>query len=225
MATTKKAPVAKKEEAKKAPAKDKTTKKVTTSKPTPETKNVTGEEKINYFDFDNNNDVIPADDDEEVVIETKKKEISQAGYNKLLEELKRLEDYEIPMVNNRIKEAREFGDLSENAEYQSALNEKQMLDVRIAELKEIVLNSLIVETIKKGDTVQYGSVVTLEIPERNETVVVTVIGSAEITYEEDLKHISFDSPVGLAIEGKKVGDICKVRAERGRFDVKIVAIK
>ncbi len=224
MATTKKAPVAINEEAKKTPAKDKTTKKVTTSKPTPETKNVTGEEKINYFDFDNNNDVIPADDDEEVVIETKKKEISQAGYNKLLEELKRLEDYEIPMVNNRIKEAREFGDLSENAEYQSALNEKQMLDVRIAELKEIVLNSLIVETIKKGDTVQYGSVVTLEIPERNETVVVTVIGSAEITYEEDLKHISFDSPVGLAIEGKKVGDVCKVRAERGRFDVKIVAI-
>lgn len=71
---------------------------------------------------------------------------------------------------------------------------------------------------------QYGSTVTLHIQERNETFVVTIIGSAEITFEQDMKHISFDSPIGLAIEGKKAGDVCKVRAERGRFDVKIVKI-
>ena len=216
MATTKKTPVTKKTVIKKTVAAKKDIKSMN--------KNMDEYEQIKIFDFDDNNDVIPSDEDEDVVVEAKKKEISQAGYNKLIDELKRLEEHEIPSVNDRIKEAREFGDLSENAEYQSALNEKQMLDMRIAELKEIIVNSLIVDTIKKWDTVQYGSVVTLDIPDRKETVIVTVIGSAEISYEEELKHISFDSPVGLAIEGKKVGDVCKVRSERGRFDVKIVAI-
>jgi transcription elongation factor GreA len=216
MATTKKTPVTKKTVIKKTVAAKKDIKSMN--------KNMDEDEQIKIFDFDDNNDVIPSDEDEDVVVEAKKKEISQAGYNKLIDELKRLEEHEIPSVNDRIKEAREFGDLSENAEYQSALNEKQMLDMRIAELKEIIVNSLIVDTIKKWDTVQYGSVVTLDIPDRKETVIVTVIGSAEISYEEELKHISFDSPVGLAIEGKKVGDVCKVRSERGRFDVKIVAI-
>ena len=216
MATTKKTPVTKKTVIKKTVAAKKDIKSMN--------KNMDEDEQIKIFDFDDNNDVIPSDEDEDVVVKKKKKEISQAGYNKLIDELKRLEEHEIPSVNDRIKEAREFGDLSENAEYQSALNEKQMLDMRIAELKEIIVNSLIVDTIKKWDTVQYGSVVTLDIPDRKETVIVTVIGSAEISYEEELKHISFDSPVGLAIEGKKVGDVCKVRSERGRFDVKIVAI-
>lgn len=91
------------------------------------------------------NDIIPSDDNEESVFETKKKEISQTGYNKLLEELRKLEEEMLPNVNARIKEAREFGDLSENAEYQSAINEKQMLEVRIAELKETIDNSVLVD--------------------------------------------------------------------------------
>ena len=137
MATTKKTPVTKKTVIKKTVAAKKDIKSMN--------KNMDEDEQIKIFDFDDNNDVIPSDEDEDVVVEAKKKEISQAGYNKL----KRLEEHEIPSVNDRIKEAREFGDLSENAEYQSALNEKQMLDMRIAELKEIIVNSLIVDTIKK----------------------------------------------------------------------------
>lgn len=170
------------------------------------------------------NDIIPDDEEEEVVIETKKKEISQAGYDKLVVELKDLENVSLPDVNERIKEAREYWDLSENAEYNSALNEKQMIELRISELKEIIWNSIVVDSAKKWNTVQYGSVVTFEIPEWSETYTVTIVGTAEITFESNLKHISLDSPIGLALEWKKVGDICKVRSERWRFDVKIVKI-
>jgi transcription elongation factor GreA len=92
-----------------------------------------------------------------------------------LDELGELEDVALPAVNDRIKEAREFGDLSENAEYQSAINEKQMLETRISELKEIIANSVVVELSKKGNTVQYGSTVVLDVPERNETLTLTII--------------------------------------------------
>ncbi|HMY80772.1 MAG TPA: transcription elongation factor GreA [Candidatus Absconditabacterales bacterium] len=169
-------------------------------------------------------EVIPDDTEEEVVIESKKKEISHVGYKKLLDELSHLEVELLPAVNERIKEAREYGDLSENAEYQSAINEKQMIDVRIVELKDIIANSLVVDSIKKSNTVQYGSMVTIEFVEDKSSLSLKIVGSAEISFEHEMKHISFDSPIGLAIEGKKVGDICKVRAERGRFDVKIISI-
>ncbi len=170
------------------------------------------------------NDIIPDDEEEEIVIETKKKEISQAGYDKLVVELKDLESVSLPDVNERIKEAREYWDLSENAEYNSALNEKQMIELRISELKEIIWNSIVVDSTKKWNTVQYGSVVTFEVPEWSETHTVTIVGTAEINFEPELKHISLDSPIGLALEWKKVWDVCKVRSERWRFDVKIVKI-
>ena len=86
-------------------------------------------------------EVIPDDTEEEVVLESKKKEISHVGYKKLLDELHHLEIELLPTVNERIKEAREYGDLSENAEYQSAINEKQMIDVRMVELEDIIANS------------------------------------------------------------------------------------
>lgn len=177
--------------------------------------------------FELDDDIVPADEleEEEGFVETKKKEISRAGYDKLIEELKDLEEVQIPSVNGRIKEAREFGDLSENAEYQSALNEKQMLETRISELKEAIAVSVVVDTAKNSDTVQYGSTVSFEFLDTRETTTVVIIGSAEITYEEQVRHISFDSPIGIALEGKKVGDVCKVRAEKGRFDIKIMSIK
>ena len=143
----------------------------------------------------------------------------------MIVELRDLEDNQIPSVNNRIKEAREFGDLSENAEYQSALSEKQMLETRIAELKETIALSIVVDTNKASGSIQYGSVVTFSFLETGETETVTIIGSAEIAYEKKVTQISFDSPIGLALEGKKVGDVCKVRAEKGRFDIKVISIK
>lgn len=170
------------------------------------------------------NDIVPDDEEEDILIESKKKEISQAGYDKLVVELKELENVWLPDVNERIKEAREYGDLSENAEYNSALNEKQMIELRISELKEIISNSIVVDSTKKWNTVQYGSVVTFEISEWSETHTVTIVGTAEINFESELKHISLDSPIGLALEWKKVGDVCKVRSERGRFDIKITKI-
>ncbi len=209
-------------------------KKITTSKSPSSSKSATDssytpQEKqsdslyINSLILDS--DIVPDDTEEEVFLESKKKEISQLGYTKLLEEIKELEDNAIPSVNNRIKEAREFGDLSENAEYQSAINEKQMLETRIAELRETIANSTVVQSSKQSDTVQYGSTVTLSFLDNNETIQVTIVWSAEISFEEKIKHISFDSPIGMAIEGKKPWDVCKVRAEKWRFDIKIMKIQ
>lgn len=178
--------------------------------------------------FDLDDDIVPIEDDggdDDVVLEVKKKEISKAWYEKLIIELRDLEETQIPAVNNRIKEAREFGDLSENAEYQSALSEKQMLDTRISELKETIALSIVVDTNKSSDSVQYGSTVTFEFLETNELATVMIIGSAEIMFEKKATQVSFDSPIGSALEGKKVGDVCKVRAEKGRFDIKILSIK
>lgn len=208
------------------PAKKETTKKDDKKKELKEMKEIELKENSDLIaNIDLDSEIIPDDgEDDEGVFESKKKEISQVGYDKLVHELKDLENNQLPDVNERIKEAREYGDLSENAEYNSALNEKQMLETRIVELREIIGNSIVVDSAKKWSTVQYGSVVTFEVPEWNEMYTVTIVGTAEIQFEEEIKHISLDSPVGLALEGKKVWDVCKVRSERGRFALKILKI-
>jgi transcription elongation factor GreA len=99
-----------------------------------------------------------------------------------------------------------------------------MLEVRISELKEAIASSIVVQSSKQWNTVQYGSTVTLSLIDKQENITVVIVWSAEISFENEIKHISFDSPIGMAIEGKKMGDICKVRSERGRFDVKILKI-
>jgi hypothetical protein len=141
---------------KKSSAKKTVTSSLNTQKPTPEkisNRDLPDLKKNDTIDLAPSlildSDIIPDDAEEELFMESKKKEISQAGYSKLLEELKELEDRAIPNVNDRIKEAREFGDLSENAEYQSAINEKQMLEVRISELKEAIASSIVVQSSKQ----------------------------------------------------------------------------
>lgn len=168
--------------------------------------------------------IIDEESEEEVIGKSAiKKEISRAWYEKLVEELNFLQHTKLPELSKRITEARDFGDLSENAEYQSALEDKNMTDARIAELKSMISNSIVIDQIVKNNAVQYGSNVTIEMPD-GKNITFDIVWSAELEYEDNISKITLDSPVGIAIEWKKKWDICKVRSEKGRYDIKIIKV-
>ena len=133
----------------------------------------------------------------------------------------------MPAVLERLAEAKAMGDLSENFEYKSAMEDKDFINSRIAEITNLIADVEIVEKekdIKKSDkVVDFGSKVTVRIEDDDKEYQVSIVGTWEIGTEDGLK-ISFESPLGQAIRGKKVGDTVKMRHEGGRKDVKIIAV-
>jgi transcription elongation factor GreA len=127
-------------------------------------------------------------------------------------------------VAERIKEAREFGDISENAEYDDAKNEQAMLEHKIAQLEERLVNARVIES---GDVdlsvVSVGAKVRLRDVDANKTFEYTIVGSAEANPAES--KLSNESPVGRAIIGRKKGETVEVTAPRGALKYKILDIK
>ena len=109
--------------------------------------------------------------------------------------------------------AREFGDISENSEYDDAKNEQAFLENRIAEINSILSNAKIVASPKRGNRVVIGSTVTLE-DEKGRERVFTIVGGAEADSANG--KISNDSPVGAACLGKKKGDVVEYEGPTGR---------
>lgn len=148
------------------------------------------------------------------------------------EELKNLEDELSDLKVNRrkeiaqkIKEAREQGDLSENAEYDAAKDEQREIEEQIAELEEILANAQIIQddADKKKNVVRMESVVTVHDIEFDEDITYTLVGSSEA---DSLNNkISNESPLGEAMLGKKVGDTVKIEAPAGEIEYKIVKVK
>jgi len=146
--------------------------------------------------------------------------ITAPGLQKLKDELKHLKDVRLKEIANRLKEAREFGDLSENAEYEEAKNEQAFTSGRIQELEQMIKNSKIITECEHGDTVSVGCKVTVSIGGQKETY--AIVGSAE---SDPIKgFISSDSPIGKALVGCKKGDVVKVSAPAGQIDYKVVEI-
>ncbi len=145
--------------------------------------------------------------------------LTQSGVEELKAEHKELVAQRAP-VAERIKSAREFGDLAENAEYMAARQEQEQVEGRIAEIERILQN---VEIIKKprGDAkVQLGSSVTLK--HNNKTLNFAVVGTVEA---DPLNHkISDDSPVGRALLGKKEGDKVEIKTPTDLAEYTIVDI-
>jgi transcription elongation factor GreA len=158
------------------------------------------------------------------------KEISREWYQNLTNELQDLKHNKMPATVERIKEARSYGDLSENAEYEAALEEKSMIESRMMEIESLLSDAVIIDeaelvATKKSDrVVRYGSKVTV-LFEWGKTYTFQIVSTGEVKFQSDVQAISFDSPVGAALEGKKIGQIVKVRSEKGRFDVTIVDIE
>ncbi|MBS4215558.1 MULTISPECIES: transcription elongation factor GreA [Neobacillus] len=150
--------------------------------------------------------------------------MTQAGKEKLEQELEYLKTVKRKEVVERIKIARSFGDLSENSEYDSAKEEQAFVEGRITTLENMVRNAKIIsEGELAGDTVSLGSSVTfVELPDGEEETY-TIVGSAEADPFEG--KISNDSPIAKSLMGKKVGDQVSVQTPGGEMSVRIVSIK
>ncbi|RDI74710.1 greA: transcription elongation factor GreA [Gaiella occulta] len=151
--------------------------------------------------------------------------VTPEGYENLVRELEMLRTHKRREIAERIRVAREFGDIAENAEYDDAKNEQAMLEHKIAQLEERLLNARVIDT---GDVdtsvVSVGSVVRLRDVDAKETVEYHIVGSAEANPAE--RKLSNESPVGRAILGRKKGETVEVTTPRGstlRF--KIMEIK
>jgi len=148
--------------------------------------------------------------------------LTPEGQTKLEEELRHLETVRRREVGERIKEAKDFGDISENSEYDDAKNEQAWVESRIIEVTQILAHATIIEAPKKSDKVTLGSKV--EIKSAGGSVhVYQVVGSAEADPANN--KISNESPVGQAIMGHKKGESVKVTTPSGKvIEYSIVAI-
>jgi transcription elongation factor GreA len=150
--------------------------------------------------------------------------LTQEGFKKLTQEIEFLSTEKRREVADRIRVAREFGDIAENAEYDDAKNEQALLEHRIATLEERLRNARVIE--KKDiakDVVSVGSKVRLRDLDAKQTVEYRIVGSAEADPAEN--KLSNESPVGKAIIGKKKGETVEVLAPRGSMKFKILEIK
>jgi transcription elongation factor GreA len=140
--------------------------------------------------------------------------LTPEGLEKLKEELELLSSTKRREVAERIKEAREFGDISENSEYDDAKNEQAMLESRIALLQEKLRMATVIDAEELStDVVGIGSVVHVKDEKTGKSVKYTIVGSAEASPEE--AKLSNESPVGRALIGRKRNDVVAVQVPRG----------
>lgn len=147
--------------------------------------------------------------------------LTQEGYDKLKEELNYLKGPRKMEVADKIKSAREFGDLSENSEYDEAKNEQSILEARIVELDSMIKSAKIIESISTS-SVGLGTTVTLFDYEFNEEIKYHIVATNEI--DPALCKISLESPVGKALFGKKKGEEIEVAVPAGISKYKILSI-
>ncbi len=159
----------------------------------------------------------------EVIIMARATTISRDGFNKLQEELEYLVTVRRKEVAERLKEARSYGDLSENAEYDEAKNEQGMLEAQIADLEVVIANAIIVDDDSLSlDEVGVGSFVKLKDFDMDEILTYQIVGSTESDPDND--KISDESPIGKACLKKKIGDIFEVEVPSGTLKFEILGI-
>lgn len=145
-------------------------------------------------------------------------QITEEGKQELEAELEELKSRR-GGIADKIAEARDFGDLSENAEYDSAREEQGLVESRIAEIEDILLNA---ELIKGGSKTKVSLGSKVELKTGKKTVTYTVVGPVEADPLEG--KISNESPIGLALMGKKVGEKATITTPKGEIEYEIVKI-
>ena len=143
------------------------------------------------------------------------------GIIKLQEELQDLTTNQRAKIAQRLKEAKEYGDLSENIEWDDAKDRQAFMEGRISEIENILKHAKTIETPKKGSVVSLGSTVHLELEDGVQKF--TIVGSTEANPEEG--KISNESPIGQALLGKKHGDEVEVDVPTGTLTYKIKNIE
>ena len=153
--------------------------------------------------------------------------LTKEGLEEIKNELERLKKEARAEIAERLKHAKEYGDLSENSEYIDAKESQAKLETRIFDLEEMLRNAVLIKKSSGKSIVNIGS--TLDVQregtdgERSRTIKYTIVGSSEARPEENL--ISNESPLGREFLEKKVGDVVEVRTPRGKAKYKILKIE
>ena len=149
--------------------------------------------------------------------------LSKKGYDDLREELNKLKTVDRPNVINQIAEARDKGDLSENAEYDAAKEAKGLLEARIAKLEVDLSNSRVIDESKLDNSkVSLLSVVTIKNLANNSQMSYTIVSESEADLSQ--KKISASSPIGKGLIGKEVGDVADIVVPNGTIKFEILKI-
>ena len=145
------------------------------------------------------------------------------GYARLQEEAKHLKFVERPAIIKAIAQAREHGDLSENAEYHAARERQSFTEGRLAEIEDQIARAAVIDVSKlSGDTVKFGATVTIADEDSGEEQTYQIVGAAEA----DINHgrLSVSAPLARALIGKATGDTVEVATPRGAKSYEIVNV-
>ncbi len=149
--------------------------------------------------------------------------MSQEGYDKLRAQIKHLEEVERPEVIRQIQEAREKGDLSENAEYDAAKEAQGKLESKIAELKAALADAKIIDTSKvQTDTVQILSKVEIKNVKTGQLMKYQIVSESEANLREG--KISVGTPIAKGLLGKKVGEVAQISIPQGMIELELISI-
>lgn len=148
--------------------------------------------------------------------------LTQEGYDKKMKELSELEAQR-PLIKQAIAEARDKGDLSENAEYDAAKEAQGMLEMKIAKIKELIASARILDDSKLNtDEVQLLNKVTIKNTKTGQEVAYTIVTENEANFREG--KIASTTPIAQGLMGHKVGDIVKVKVPAGELEFEIMKI-
>jgi len=150
--------------------------------------------------------------------------MTQKGYDELVAKLQHMESVDRPAASAAIAEARDKGDLSENAEYDAAKEHQSKLETEIAMLKKTIIEAKIIDTTHLDtSTVQILSTVELRNVKNKMTMKYTIVSATEA----DLKSgkISVETPIAKGLLGKKVGDIAEIKVPQGTIQLEVMSIK
>lgn len=149
--------------------------------------------------------------------------MTDEGYKKLLENINQLETIERPAISKQIAEARDKGDLSENAEYDAAKEAQGLLEMKIAQLKETLANARVIDESKlTTDSVQIMNKVQLKNSTTGQQVEYMLVSESEANIREG--KLAINTPIGKGLLGKKVGDVVSVQVPSGTISFEILNI-
>jgi len=150
--------------------------------------------------------------------------MTKDGYDRIKAQIEEMETVEMPKILERLKTAREEGDLKENAEYHGARESQGMLNAKINQLKSKLARATIIDASKVDQSkVAFGAKVTVLDVDMEEEEVYTLVGEGDEDYNEN--KIKCTGPLGLALIGTAIGDVVEVPAPKGSFELKILKIE
>ena len=149
--------------------------------------------------------------------------MTEDGYNKLKEEIAHLESVERPKISQQIGEARDKGDLSENAEYDAAKEAQGMLEAKISQLKTVMATARLIDETAIGiETVKIMNRVTMKNLKTDKLMTYTLVSETEADFRQG--KIAVNTPIGQGLMGKKVGDVVDITIPSGILSVEIIEI-